>query len=104
MFEVEFTETAAADMERKADYITDDLGEPETAKAWYEQLYEDVKKYLSEFPEMYPVYPPEKAEEIRQAVFGKDVVLYSVDVQRKRVMVEMVCSNGQDIAARIKQR
>lgn len=100
-FEVEFTETATEDMERKADYIINVLIEPETARKWYTRLHEDIKKYLSEFPEMYPIYPPQEGEGIRKAVFGKDVVLYRVDTKGQRVTVEMVCSNGQDLTSRL---
>lgn len=103
MFEVNFTETALQDMEEKADYIAYDLFAPQSAQRWYEQLRNSVMKYLSEFPEMYPPYPSKTRQGIRYATFGTDVVLYSVDNAQRRVYVEMVCSNGQNIDARLEQ-
>lgn len=103
VYEIVYTESAAQDIEEKADYISLNLREPALAEAWYWRLRKEIMEDLSHFPYKYPLYHMEKWADkgVRQFTFRNDVILYSVDEALHTVYVRAVCTKGRDLAAHL---
>lgn len=102
-YEIIYTETAAQDIEEKADYIAAQFCDLELAETWYFRLKADIQKQLATFPFKFPLYNVEPWNErgVREYVSRNDVILYSVDEKTQRVYIRAVCTKGRDLAAHL---
>ena len=102
-YRIIYTESAVADMEEKADYITFQFQEPSLAEQWYLRLREKIHENLTTFPSKFPVYDmePWSRKGIRFFTARNDVILYSVDTDSSVVYVWAVCTKGRDLAAHL---
>ena len=100
-YEILYTETAIQDMEEKTDYIACQFQDASLSLKWYLRLRDAIQENLSTMPLKYPLYPvePWARKGIRQFLFRKDVVLYSVEESRARVYIRAVCTRGMDLSA-----
>ena len=48
VYRIRYTETAAADLEKKALYLRINLRSPQTARNWYTALRAEISRHLSE--------------------------------------------------------
>lgn len=99
-YEIHYTPSAIQDMLDKADYIAYALKFPETALTWYRELRQDIQQDLATFPYKYPIYHAEPWEHrgVRMMVTGKDIVLYTIDAEKKTVTVHLVCTKGKNLS------
>ena len=99
-YEIHYTPSAIQDMLDKADYIAYALKSPETALTWYRELRQGIQQDLATFPYKYPIYHAEPWERwgVRMMVTGKDIVLYTIDAEKKTVTVHMVCTKGKNLS------
>lgn len=105
-YEIVYTETAARDIEEKADYIAAQFHDPYLAEDWYLRLKKDLQNQLSTLPLKYPLYDVEPWNQrgIREYTSRNDVVLYSVDEKGFQVYIRAVCTKGRDLAAHLKEQ
>lgn len=102
-YNIIYTETAIEDIGGKADYITYQLRDPDLAETWYLRLCDDIQRNLSTFPFKYPQYDVEPWNQrgIRLLVTRNDVVLYSIDERKQRVIIRAICTRGRDLSAHL---
>lgn len=102
-YKILYTETALADIEEKADYITFQFQDPFLAERWYLQLREQIVDSLSTFPYKYPCYDaaPWREKGVRFFVTRSDVVLYTVDDTIATVWIWAVCTKGRDLSTHL---
>ena len=76
-YKILYTQTAAKDLEDKADYIAFRLQDPVLAQRWYLRLRELIQDGLTTFPLKYPLYDVEPWREkgIRLFLTRSDVVM-----------------------------
>ena len=105
-YELVYTETAAQDIEEKADYIAAQFRDPGLADSWYLRLRTELQEQLSTFPLKYPLYDVEPWNQrgIREYVSRTDVVLYSIDEKAHKVFIRAVCTKGRDLAAHLNEQ
>ncbi|MBQ7737432.1 MAG: hypothetical protein IJT62_06315 [Oscillospiraceae bacterium] len=99
-YNIIYTETAAQQLEEKADYITRQLADPDLAGTWYERLRAEIQDALSSFPQKYQIYPSSygKRKCIRLFLSRNDIVLYRIDESRSCVYIESVYTKGKNIS------
>lgn len=100
IYEIIYTETAAQDMEEKAEYISCQFQDSALALTWYFRLRNAIQDHLATMPQKYPLYSvePWASKGIRQLTFRNDVILYSVDESRACVYIRAVCTKGMDLS------
>lgn len=104
-YEVVYTESAIRDLEEKADYITGQLREPKLAEVWYLRLRAELQNDLAYFPSKYPFYHVEKwrTKGVRLLTFRNDVILYSVDEEKREVIIWAICTKGRDLVSHLER-
>lgn len=102
-YEIYYTETAIADIEEKAAYISQVFRDPALAMSWYTRVRDAIQEDLSFFPLKYPLYQvsPWREKGIRLFLLRNDVILYSVHEAEQRVYIRSVCTNGRDLSAHL---
>ena len=99
-YEITYTQTAIADIDEKADYITFQLHDLNLAETWYSRLRDQIQDGLSSFPLKYPLYDvePWREQGVRIFVTRNDVVLYTA---AHIVYIHVVCTRGRDLSAHL---
>ena len=97
-FTVYITEKAAADMSAIRDYISNDLGSPETADSLIRR-FEQAISLLESFPERFRRYEiePYRTEGVRVMPVGNYLIFYIPDTAALTVTVFRVVYASRDL-------
>lgn len=101
IYQIIYTEFAAREIEEKADYIAFNFHDPVLAETWYLRLKAEISNDLTQFPYKYPLYHAKKwsTKGVRQFTFRNDVILYSVNEEKRIVYILSVSTKGRDLTA-----
>lgn len=99
-FSVRYTRRALRHMREKVDYIRFELCEPDLAEAWITRIHQEITGTLPSFPFMYPQCTDAslQARGVRQFTFRSDIILYTVEEERRMIFIEAVLSKGRDLS------
>lgn len=100
-YEIQYTDSAIQDISNKAEYIADQFLDPPLALRWYERLRREITEDLTVLPYKYPVYDAvsTRHKDVRLFLTRNDVVLYSVNEEKRTVYIRNVFTRGKDISA-----
>lgn len=100
-YEIQYTDSAIQDISEKAEYIADHFLDPPLALRWYERLRDEIVSDLTTLPNKYPVYGAASGrhKDVRLFLTRNDVILYSVDEEKRIVYIRNIFTKGKDITA-----